>query len=58
MKHSLLNPNQLRYFGVTVQDNPFADALLYISTENGDLVLPLEIFGMNIVAKTRTQREK
>ena len=32
MKHFLLNPNQLRHFGVTVQDNPFADAPLYIST--------------------------
>ena len=34
MEHSLLNPNQLRHFGVTVQDNPFADAPLYISSEN------------------------
>ena len=58
MEHSLLNPNQLRYFGVTVQDNPFADAPLYISTDNGDFVLPLEILGTNIVAKTRTPTEK
>ena len=43
MEHSLLNPNQLRNFGVTVQDNPFADAPLYISTVNGYFVLPLEI---------------
>ena len=43
MEHSLLNPNQLQNFGVTVQDNPFADAPLYISTENGDFVLPYQI---------------
>ena len=58
MEHSLLNPNQLRHFGVTVQDNPFSDAPLYISTENGDFVFPLEILGTNIVAKTRTPTEK
>ena len=54
MEHSLLNPNQFQHFGVTVQDNPFADAPLYISTKNGDFVLPLEILGTNIVAETRT----
>ena len=58
MEHSLLNPNQLRYFGVTVQDNPFSDAPLYISTENGDFVLPLEILGTKIVAETRTPTER
>ena len=57
MEHSLLNPNQLRHFGVTVQDSPFADAPLYISTENGDFVLSLEILGTNIVANTRTPTE-
>ena len=58
MEHSLLNPNQLQHFGVTVQDNPFADAPLYISTENGDFVFPLEILGKNIVAKNRTPTER
>ena len=58
MVHSLLNPNQLQHFGVTVQDNPFADAPLYIPTENGDFVLPLEILGTDIVAKTRTPTER
>ena len=58
MEHSLLNPNQLRHFGVTVQDNTFADVPLYISTENGDFVLPLEILGTNIIAETRTPTER
>ena len=58
MEHSLLNPNQLRHFGVTVQDNPSSDAPLYISTENGDFVLPLEILGTNIFAETRTPTER
>ena len=58
MEHSLLNPNHLQNFGVTVQYNHFANAPLYISTENGDFVYPLEILGMNIAAKTRTPKEK
>ena len=58
MEYSLLNPNQLRNVGVTVQDNPFADAPLYISTENGHFVLSLEILGTNIVAETRTPTER
>ena len=33
LKHTLINPNQLRAFGVTVQDNPFSEAPIFISTE-------------------------
>ena len=36
MEHSVLNPNQLQHFVVTVQDNHFADAPLYVSNENGE----------------------
>lgn len=52
MNHSLINPNQLRSFGVTVQDNPFSTSPLYISTE--DFVLPLYTSGTNVIADTRT----
>jgi hypothetical protein len=34
MNHTLINPNQLRAFGLTVQDNPFSAAPTYIGKEN------------------------
>ena len=30
MDHTLVNPNQLQHFGVTVQDNPYSSSPLYI----------------------------
>ena len=54
MEHSLANPNQLRYYGTTVQDNPFSDSPLYIMSEDSDFYLPLETKGTNIFANTRT----
>ena len=30
LKHSLMNPNQLRHFGVMVQDNPFSNSPMVI----------------------------
>ena len=29
LEHSLINPNQLRHFGVTVQDNPYDKTEMY-----------------------------
>ena len=54
MDHSLINPNQLRLYGVTVQNNPAHDSPLYIMTEDGDFVLPLGMKGTNIMATTCT----
>ena len=54
MDHSLINPNQLRLYGVTVQDIPVCDSTLYIMTEDGEFVLPLGMKGTNIMANTRT----
>ena len=54
MDHSLINPNQLRIYGVTVQDNPVCDSPLYIMTEDSEFVLPLGMKGMNVMANTRT----
>ena len=34
MGHTLVNPNQLCSYGMTVQDNPFAEAPIWISTED------------------------
>lgn len=54
MDHTLINPNQLRHYGVKVQDNPFDDAPLYLMTEDGDFALPLAVQRTNIMADTRT----
>ena len=39
--HSLINPNQMRHNGATVQDNPFSPSHLFIETAEADFVLPL-----------------
>ena len=54
MYHSLANPNQLRYDGTTVQDNPFSYSPLYIMSEDDDFYLPLETKGTNIFANNWT----
>ena len=54
MDHSLIKPNQLRLYGVTVQDNPVCDSPLYIMTEDGEFVLPLGMKGMHVMANTCT----
>ena len=53
LDHSLINPNQLRHFGVTVQDNPYSDTALHI-TNDDDLVLPLHTQGTTIYFDSRT----
>lgn len=54
MPNSLINPNQLRAFGCTVQDNPFSGAPIYIEDPDGALVIPLQTEGTNLLATTRT----
>ena len=49
MEQTLVNPNQLRHFGVTVQDNPYSSSPLYIESPDRDFVLPLIVEGANIV---------
>ena len=53
MSHSLLNPNQMRYNGVTVHDNPF-DSHNPLSVEHDEVTLPLSISGTTIFLDTRT----
>jgi len=43
MEHTLVNPNQMRLFGITLQDNLVCESLLYLTTEYGDFVLPLQM---------------
>lgn len=54
MDHTLVNPNQLRSFGVTIQDNPFAELPTFLSTEGNEFVMPLSCKGTIIGAPTRT----
>jgi hypothetical protein len=58
MDHTLVNPNQLRSFGITVQDNPFAEAPTYLSTKDNDFVMPLSSSGTIIKAPTRTPTDR
>ena len=52
MDHSLINPNHLRLYSVTIQYNPVCDSPLYIMTEEGEFVLPLRMKGTNVMANT------
>ena len=58
MDHTLVNPNQLRAYGLTVQDNPFSDSPIFISTEGNEFVLPLSSTGTILGAATRTPTEQ
>lgn len=52
MDHIPVNPNQLRYFGVTVQDDPTSSLLLSIITENKEFCMDLSMKGTIVLADT------
>ena len=54
MQHTLVNPNQLRYFGIQVQDNLMSSEPLSIIKEDESFNLELKIKGTNIFADTHT----
>ena len=54
LDHSLVNPNQLRSYGVVVQDNPFDPTQMHISTEDDTTLIPLKADGTTIYMNTRT----
>jgi hypothetical protein len=56
---SLINPHQLRAYGITVQDNPFAGPM-YISNEGEEDVISISMFavGTNISINTRTPTQE
>ena len=59
MQHTLLNPNQLRSFGMLVKEEPFAsDKPICIESENGDAVLPLKTEGTVIYLDSWTLTDK
>ena len=57
MDYTGVNPNQLRA-GMKVQDNPFAEAPILISTEDHDFMLPLSSKGTTLGFATTTLTDK
>ena len=57
LAHSLVNPNQLRAFGTTIQDNPFGGPM---SLEDPEEIVrvPLQLNGTNIGFTTRTPSQE
>ena len=54
LDHSLLNPNQLRHQGVTVQDNPYAPTALPMASHHDDeFVMPKQADGTTIFFSSR-----
>ena len=58
MDHTLINPNQLRHYGVSVQDNPYANLQMHIATEDEEVYIPLQTEGTTIFLSTRTPTDK
>ena len=58
MEHSLLNRNQLRSYGIRVQDNPFDQVQMHLATEDGNLIIPMEADGTTIHFSTRTPTDQ
>ena len=56
--HTLENHNQLRHYGVKVQDNPVSNKSLHIMTENQEFNMELKIKEITIFADTFTPSDK
>ena len=54
LNHCLLNPNQLRHHGVTVQDNPYAEQSMHLTSHDEKFVLPMKADGAVIYFDGRT----
>ena len=59
MSHSLINPNQLRIFGVAIQNNPYhateSMSILATTTKDEDLSIPLQSKGVDFFLKAELQ---
>ena len=58
MDHTLMNPYQLRAYGMTFQDNTFAESPIFIATEDHDFMLLLFSKGTTPGFTTRTTTDK
>ena len=52
--HRLINPNQLRYYDIKVQENPMLETALSIITEENELCMELVMAGTVVYAETFT----
>ena len=57
LQHTLVNPNQLRVYSTTVQDNPFSSSPLSFDPANGP-VIPLTTMGTIIYCTTRAPSDQ
>ena len=53
LDHSLINPNQLRFHGIDVHDNPFGDVAMQIASDSNDFVHPMQADGTTIFFDSR-----
>ena len=51
---TLVNPNQLSAYGMTVQENPFVEAPIFIATEDYDFMLKFSSKGTILEFYKRT----
>ena len=58
MDHILNNTNQLRHYGIKVQDNPKSDSALLIVTEDNEFCMELAMAGTVVYADTFTLSEQ
>ena len=58
MDDSMINPNQLRHYGVNVQDNPTSNCPLNIITENREFAMTLHQKWMIVYFDTHTPTHK
>ena len=57
LQHTLVNPNQLRAYSTTIQDNPFSSSPLSFDPANGP-VIPLTTMGTIIFCTTRAPSDQ
>ena len=59
MSHTLVNPNQMRYYGTVVQDNPFDPQQLHLRSQEHDVIIPMQATGtiVGFDSRTPTQEE-
>ena len=58
MYNSLINPNQLRHYGVNIQDDPTPNRPLSVISENGDFYMPLHQKGKIVYLDIYTPTHK
>ena len=57
LEHSLINPNQVRAYGIDFWDNPFDRQRGLTIALNDEVKIPMQEMGTNILYKTRVPTE-